>query len=104
MDIIYLLLSGLFEICMVFSLKKSKGFKKKQWSILTIVLAALSLLSLSLAMKNLEAGVAYSIWVAFGSIGSLLMGSIFFKEQISHKQLIFIVLIICSVIGLKIFS
>lgn len=44
MDIIYLLLSGLFEICMVFSLKKSKGFKKKQWSILTIVLAALSLL------------------------------------------------------------
>ncbi len=104
MDIIYLLLSGLFEICMVFSLKKSKGFKKKQWSILTIVLAALSLLSLSLAMKTLEAGVAYSIWVAFGSIGSLLMGSIFFKEQISHKQLIFIVLIICSVIGLKIFS
>lgn len=104
MDIIYLLLSGLFEICMVFSLKKSKGFKKKQWSILTIVLAALSLLSLSLAMKTLEAGVAYRIWVAFGSIGSLLMGSIFFEEKISHKQLIFIVLIICSVIGLKIFS
>lgn len=104
MDIIYLILSGLFEISMVFSLKKSEGFKRKQWSVLTIILAAFSLLLLSLAMKTLEAGVAYSIWVAFGSVGSLLMGSIFFKEKISKQQLIFIVLIIFSVIGLKIFA
>lgn len=101
MDIVYLLLSGCAEVMMVFFLKKSQGFKVKLWGILTFLMAACSLLLLSKAMLTLEAGVAYSIWVAFGSVGSLLIGSLFFKETIKWQQSLCMVVIIISVIGLK---
>ena len=104
MDIVYLLLSGCAEILMVFSLKKSTGFKVKKWSIATIIFAGLSLLMLSQSMLTLEAGVSYSIWVAFGSIGSLLIGLLFFKEKINWKQVLCITVILISVIGLKLVS
>ena len=98
MNIIYLILAGLFEVAMVFFLKKSDGFIQKTWSIFFVITATCSLLFLSLAMKTLEAGVAYSIWVAFGSIGSLLLGTFLFNEKIKPLQILFMALIIISVI------
>ena len=65
MNIIYLVLSGCCEVVMVYCLKKSEGFKNK-WGFAVLGAALSSLLLLSQAMTTLEAGVAYSIWVAFG--------------------------------------
>ncbi|HCM78212.1 MAG TPA: QacE family quaternary ammonium compound efflux SMR transporter, partial [Lactobacillus sp.] len=55
------------------------------------------------AMKTLDAGVAYSIWVSFGSIGALVVGSLVYGEKLNTKQMICVALIIVAVIGLKIF-
>lgn len=67
---------------MVYALNRSHGFKVLVWSTATLVLAALSLETLSLAMEGLEAGVAYSIWVAFGSIGSIVLGVVMFQDRV----------------------
>ena len=39
-------------------------------------------------MKTLDAGVAYSIWVSFGSIGALVVGSLVYGEKLNTKQMI----------------
>lgn len=103
MDLVFLICSGLCEVLLVYCMKKSEGFKYKLWSALTILVAATSLTLLSLAMRTTEAGTAYCIWVAIGSVGSLLLGALLFNEHLSKKQIFYLILIIISVIGLKVF-
>lgn len=97
-----LVFAGCAEVLMVYALKKAQGFKNKLWSVLMVVFAACSLGGLSLAMQSLDMGIAYSIWVAFGSIGSILLGAIFLGDKVNRKQLFYMALIIVAVIGLKI--
>lgn len=104
MDIMYLVGAGCAEVAMVFFMKKTNGFKKLGWTIVTLFFAACSLMGLSLSMETLNAGVAYSIWVSFGSIGSLLIGWLLYKEKLSWQQLICVIMIIGAVVGLKVFS
>lgn len=104
MEYIYLIASGTCEVAMVYALNRSRGFKVFLWSAITLIMAAASLECLSLSMKFLEAGIAYSIWVAFGSIGSIILGIIAFHDKVNTKQLLFMLLIIIAVIGLKIWS
>ncbi|MDO4624634.1 MAG: SMR family transporter [Enterococcus hirae] len=66
--------------------------------------AASSLLLLSHSMNTLEAGVSYSIWVAFGSIGSMILGVFLFKEKMNWLQFASMIIILFSVIGLKLVS
>lgn len=103
MDWLFLICSGLCEVLLVYCMKKSDGFTHKLWSLITILVSASSLTLLSMAMKTTEAGIAYSIWVAIGSVGSLLLGAFLFNEKLSKKQVFYLILIIISVIGLKIF-
>lgn len=104
MDYIYLIIAGICEVGMVYALNKSNGFKVPSWTIFTLLAAGLSLAALSLAMTNLEAGVAYSIWVAFGSIGSIILGYFAFHDKVNLKQILCMAMIIVAVIGLKIWS
>lgn len=104
MGLIALILAGGFEVMMVYSLNRTQGFKNKFWCFIVFVFAGLSLASLSFAMKTYEAGVAYSIWVAFGSIGAILLGLFCFKEKINLRQIAWMIVIIISVIGLKLFA
>lgn len=103
MEILILLGSGLCEVGMVYSLNRTEGFKKLAWSPLVFVFSASSFFLLSKAMTTMEAGVAYAIWVGLGSIGALFVGVKMFGDKINKKQLISIVLIVISIIGLKIF-
>lgn len=100
----YLIMAGTFEVGMVYALNRSNGFVELGWSGLTLLAAAASLTCLSLGMVSMEAGVAYSIWVAFGSIGAILLGAFVFHDQVNKKQLFFMALIIVAVIGLKIWG
>ncbi len=103
MDIIYLIGAGLAEVGLVFCMKRASGFKQLFWTVGTLFFATVSLTGLSFAMKTLDAGVAYSIWVSFGSIGALVVGSLVYGEKLNNKQMICVALIIVAVIGLKIF-
>lgn len=103
MDWLFLIGSGLCEVLLVYCLKKSNGFTNKLWSLIVILVSASSLTLLSLAMKTTEAGTAYSVWVAIGSVGSIILGAVLFKEKLSKKQIFYLILIIISVIGLKMF-
>jgi quaternary ammonium compound-resistance protein SugE len=100
----YLVVAGIFEVGWAVGLKYSQGFTKILPSSLTIIGMAASFYFLSLSLKSLPIGTAYGSWTGIGTIGTVLLGSILFKEPINIMRIVCIVLIVSGVIGLKLIS
>ncbi|ANU15558.1 DMT family transporter [Planococcus halocryophilus] len=99
-----LIVAGLFEVSFVTTMKLSEGFKKKRYTVLTVVFGALSFYLLSLALTTIALGTGYAVWTGIGAAGSVLVGMIFFNESRQLAKLFFLSCIIAGVAGLKIFG
>ncbi|ETI88241.1 multidrug efflux SMR transporter [Clostridium butyricum] len=97
-----LIVAGLFEMGWAIGLKYSEGFTKFIPSIFTIVGMIASFYFLSLSLKNLPLGTAYAIWTGIGTVGTVTLGIILFKEPIDITRLICIGFIVIGIIGLKV--
>lgn len=104
MEWIYLLFAGFLEVGWAAGLKCSHGFTQPIPSILTVAGMLLSFYFLSLAMKNLPLGTAYAVWTGIGTIGTVIVGIIFFKEPASLVRILCILLIVSGIAGLKLIS
>ena len=104
MEWIYLVIAGVFEMGWAMGLKYSQGFTKTLYSILTIIGMTASFYFLSLALKTLPIGTAYAVWTGIGTIGTVVLGIILFKEPINIMRLICLAFIVCGIIGLKLIS
>lgn len=101
MDWGFLILAGVCEVAGVAAISK---FKKKKNVINVIYMFAgfaTSFFLLSVAMKTISMGTAYAIWTGIGTVGSALIGILFFGESAGWKRLLFIAMIISATIGLK---
>ena len=101
---IYLLIAGLFEIGWAVGLKYTDGFTRLWPSIVTIVTMILSFYFLSSAVKTIPIGTAYAIWTGIGAVGTAILGIILFDESKEFIRIIFIMLIVVGIVGLKFFS
>ena len=99
-----LLLAGIFEITWAISMKYSNGFSELIPSIITVIAYILSAVFLAYALKYLPLGIAYSVWVAFGIIGTTILAILLFNEKLAILQIISLILIIIGTIGLKLFA
>lgn len=104
MSWIYLLIAGLFEISWAIGLKLSNGFTHLWFSILTIIGMILSFYFLSVALKNIPLGTAYAVWTGIGTIGTVILGIILFKEPASALRFVCIGMILFGITGLKLLS
>jgi quaternary ammonium compound-resistance protein SugE len=101
---IYLLIAGLSECGWAIGLKYTEGFTKLVPSLLTISAMAISIYTLSIAMKSIPIGTAYAIWTGIGAVGVAILGMILFGESKEVARIISILFIVTGIIGLKIFS
>ena len=101
---IFLLVAGAFEVFWALGLKYSLGFTKLVPSVLTVLGMIASFYFLSLALKSLPLGNAYAIWTGIGTVGTVILGIILFKEPINITRVIFIGFIIMGILGLKLTS
>ncbi len=99
-----LFFAGIFEIIWAIAMKYSNGFSILIPSIITAVTYILSAVFLALALKYLPLGIAYVMWVAFGIIGTTILGVLLFSEKLTVLQIISVILIIIGIIGLKLFA
>ncbi|EPY2272318.1 quaternary ammonium compound efflux SMR transporter SugE [Clostridium sporogenes] len=104
MEWLYLVVAGIFEVWWAVGLKYSQGFTKIIPSILTLIGMIASFYFLSLSLKSLPIGTAYAIWTGIGTIGTVLLGIILFKEPINIMRIVCIVFIVSGIIGLKLMS
>lgn len=96
-----LIIAGLAEVGGVISLKLTEGFTKVKPFIACIIFGGLSFYLLSQSLQTLPIGIAYAIWTGIGSVGSVIIGMLFFNESKDIKRIMLISGIVISIIGLK---
>jgi quaternary ammonium compound-resistance protein SugE len=99
-----LVLAGLFEVGFTTCLKLSESFTKPLPSMGFLVCAILSFWLLTKAAETIPLGTAYAVWTGIGAFGTAVIGIYFFGDPSTTLRLVFLVLLIGSIIGLKLVS
>lgn len=106
MNWIILIVAGLVEIGWPLGLKygwTEQGIR--WWPLLTAgVLMVVSGALLMLAQRTIPMGTAYAVWTGIGAIGAFVAGIALFKEPATAARLVCVLLIVCGIVGLKLFS
>ncbi|MFG1948833.1 DMT family transporter [Nonomuraea sp. NPDC048826] len=98
---IYLAIAIVFEIAFALGTNATQGFTKLWPSVFTLLAAAGGIFTLSLALTTLDVGVGYTIWTGVGSIGTVILGALVYKEKITLPKLISFAAIIAGVVTLR---
>lgn len=100
----YLILAGLLEVVWAFAMKKSQGFSLPVPTVITLVTMIGSFALLSLAMRNLPLGTAYTVWTGIGAVGAFALGVAMLGESLSPMRLLAAGLILCGILLMKLAS
>lgn len=101
---IYLILAGVLEVVWAFSMKQSEGFTRPLPTLVTITFMIGSFSLLSVAMRTLPLGAAYTIWTGIGAIGAFVVGVTLLGESLSAARIIAALLIVSGLILMKLTS
>ena len=104
MNWIWLCIAGILEIFWAVGMKYSHGFTRLIPSLLTVAAMLASLGCLALAMRTLPLGTAYAVWTGIGTVGTVIVGMIFFGESTAILQILCLLLIVSGIVGLKLLS
>ncbi|MDH5606531.1 MAG: multidrug efflux SMR transporter [Anaerolineae bacterium] len=96
----YLAAAIFTEIAGTVTMKFAQGFTKLTPSIMVFVFYVASTGFLTLALKEIDLSIAYSIWSGVGIVFTALVGFFWFKEDISLAKSVFIAMILVGVVGL----
>ena len=96
-----LILAGIFEIIWAYSMKMSEGFTRLTPSVVTIVFMILSVVLLSISMRTLPLGTAYTVWTGIGAIGSFVVGIMVLNEPMTAMRMIAAILIVSGLMLMK---
>lgn len=101
---IILILAGLCETFAVTMINQLSV--KRDWQTIFLIIIGLgsALSFLSYSLQTIPMGTGYAIWTGISVVGSAIIGMIYFGESREIKRLLFIALILCSTIGLKIIT
>ena len=102
MDVSWILLvvAGLMEPCWVYTMERSEHFRRAGYSAATVLLIVVDLALLSVAMQSIGAGVAYAVWAGIGTIVTLVMGVVLYRDPVSPARVFFAVLLVAGIVGL----
>jgi quaternary ammonium compound-resistance protein SugE len=97
----YLLAAGLLEIVWAYTMKLSQGFSRPGPTALTILAMLASFALLSLAMKTLPLGTAYTVWTGIGAVGAFVVGVVVLGEPLTMGRLLAAALIVTGLSVMK---
>lgn len=96
---LYVGLTSFFELIWIYGFNVASHW----WHWLLIVtFIGLDLYFLSKACEKLPTGTVYAIFAAIGTMGTTLMDILLFNQVVSIGKLLFILILIVGVIGLKV--
>src|SRR5215203_7341205 len=78
--LVFLVLAIASEVAGTAGLKASEGFGRLGPSALAVLGYALAFYFLARSLKYIPLGVAYAIWSGLGTVGSVLLGLLIWKE------------------------
>lgn len=101
---VFLGIAGLLEVLWAYMLKISDGLSKPVEATVAVGAMIASFVVLSLAMKSLPLGTAYTIWTGIGAIGAFVIGIAVLGEAATALRVGSAILILAGIIGLKLAS
>lgn len=96
-----LVVAGLLEITWAIGLKTTEGFTKPLPTLLTVAAMVASMVLLGLAVRTLPVGTGYAVWTGIGALGTVALGMWLFQEPVTVWRVIFLLMILGGIIGLK---
>ena len=101
---VWLGVAGILEIVWAYALKQSAGFTRPVEAVIAVVAMIASFVVLSLAMKSLPLGTAYTIWTGIGAVGAFVLGVVVLGEAATPMRVVSAGLILAGIVGLKLAS
>ena len=98
---VYLSLAAIFEVIFAISMKYADGFTRPVPTLITAVAVVFGISFLTLAMKTLPVSVAYPIWTAVGTLGTVILGFVLLREPLTAMKFVSALAIVGGVAGLK---
>lgn len=98
---IVLVFSGLLEAVWATALDKSQGLTRLAPTAVFLVALAASMAGLGYAMRDLSVGTAYAVWVGIGAVLTVVYAMGTGAESVSASKVVFLVMIVAGVVGLK---
>ena len=92
----FLLAAGLLEIVWAYTMKLSQGFVRPAHTAATIVVMLASFALLSLSMKTLPLGTAYTVWTGIGAVGAFVVGVVMLGEPLTSGRVVAAALIVAG--------
>jgi quaternary ammonium compound-resistance protein SugE len=96
-----LMLAGLLEVVWAFFMKESHGFTRPWPSFVTVAAMLASFGLLSIALRTLPLGTAYTIWTGIGAVGAFAVGIAVHDEPITLSRVFAALLIVAGLILMK---
>ncbi len=97
----FLLAAGLLEIVWAYTMKLSQGFTRPVPTVVTISVMLASFGLLSLSMKTLPLGTAYTVWTGIGAVGAFVVGALILAEPLTTGRVLAAALILAGVSLMK---
>ena len=98
---IILVLSGVLEAVWATALGKSEGLSRLGPALVFFGALAASMAGLAYAMRELPVGTSYAVWVGIGATLTVVYAMATGEEPISVLKVLFLVMIVAGVVGLK---
>lgn len=101
---VFLIMAGCFEVVGVIGMNMI--LRKKQIKSFAVFIGGLllSFFFLTLSMEHLSMGTAYAIWTGIGTVGSGVVGILFYGESRDWRRLLFMAMILSAAVGLKLLA
>jgi quaternary ammonium compound-resistance protein SugE len=94
-------LSAETEIVWAYTMKLSQGFTRPAPTAATILVLLASFALLSLSMKTLPLGTAYTVWTGIGGVGAFVVGVVMLGEPLTIGRVLAAALIVAGLSVMK---
>ncbi len=90
-----------FEVLGTSALKLSDGLSRMGYFAGAIALYSVSFVLLARALREIPVSVAYAIWSGAGTVLVVMVGWLWFRENITGVRLLYIAMIVVGAVGLN---
>ena len=98
---VLLLAAGLLEIVWAFTMKRSEGFTRPGPTVVTLIAMLASFGLLSVSMRTLPLGTAYTVWTGIGALGAFVVGVVVLGEPLTASRVVAAALIVAGLLLMK---
>src|SRR5689334_19615690 len=101
---VLLFVAGVFEVVWAYYMKQSSGFTRVWPSVITIATMIVSFVLLSVAMRTLPLGTAYTVWTGIGAVGTFAVGVAILGEPANTLRVVAAALIVGGLVLMRLSS